>query len=145
MYKKKYIKLLIVFLFIFGIFYFRNTAYAATIRQGKVTATAGLRLRSGPTTNSGIILTVPYNATVRVEEDSTSGNGCSDKWVKAVYNNDIGYLCSDYLEITEVDGEEVSYNKIDTALQSIGVSLKDANGQFRDLDQVFLDISAKFS
>ena len=48
------------------------------------------------------------------------------------------------LEITEVDGEEVSYNKIDTALQSIGVSLKDANGQFRDLDKVFLDISQKW-
>lgn len=48
------------------------------------------------------------------------------------------------LEITEVDGEEVSYNKVDTALQSIGVSLKDANGQFRDLDQVFLDISQRW-
>lgn len=48
------------------------------------------------------------------------------------------------LEITEVDGEEVSYNKVDTALQSIGVSLKDTNGQFRDLDQVFLDISQRW-
>ena len=48
------------------------------------------------------------------------------------------------LEIVEVDGEEVSYNKIDEALQSIGVSLKDANGQFRDLDDVFLEISAKW-
>ena len=48
------------------------------------------------------------------------------------------------LDIVEVDGEEVSYNKIDTALQSIGVSLKDANGQFRDLDKVFLDISKRW-
>ena len=48
------------------------------------------------------------------------------------------------LEIAEVDGEEVSYNKVDTALQSIGVSLKDANGQFRDLDKVFLDISKRW-
>ena len=48
------------------------------------------------------------------------------------------------LEITEVDGEEVSYNKVDTALQSIGVSLKDANGQFRDLDKVFLDIAQRW-
>ena len=49
------------------------------------------------------------------------------------------------LEIAEVEGEEVSYNKVDTALQSIGVSLKDANGQFRALDQVFLDISQKWN
>ena len=49
------------------------------------------------------------------------------------------------LEITEVDGEEVSYNKVDKALQSIGVSLKDANGQFRELDKVFLDISKRWN
>ena len=48
------------------------------------------------------------------------------------------------LEISEVDGEVVDYNKVDTALQSIGVSLKDANGQFRDLDKVFLDISQRW-
>ena len=48
------------------------------------------------------------------------------------------------LEITEVDGEEVSYNKVDAALQSIGVSLKDTNGQFRELDKVFLDISKRW-
>ena len=48
------------------------------------------------------------------------------------------------LEIAEVDGEEVSYNKVDKALQTIGVSLKDTNGQFRELDQVFLDISQRW-
>ena len=105
MYKKKYIKLFITLLFIFGIFYFNNTTYAATIRQGKVTATAGLRLRSEPNTNSSKILTVPYNSIVRIEEDSTSGNGCSNKWVKAVYESSVGYLCSDYLEISEVNTE----------------------------------------
>ena len=49
------------------------------------------------------------------------------------------------LEITEVDGEEVDYNKVDAALKSIGVSLKDTNGQFRNLDQVFLDISQRWN
>lgn len=48
------------------------------------------------------------------------------------------------LKISEVDGEEVDYNKVDAALQSIGVSLKDTNGQFRELDQVFLDISSRW-
>ena len=48
------------------------------------------------------------------------------------------------LQISEVDGEEVDYNKVDAALQSIGVSLKDTNGQFRELDQVFLDISSRW-
>lgn len=45
----------------------------------------------------------------------------------------------------EVDGEEVSFNKVDTALQSIGVTLRDTNGQFRELDQVFLDIAQRWN
>ena len=48
------------------------------------------------------------------------------------------------LEISEVDGEEVDFNKIDAALKTIGVDLVDANGQFRDWDKVMLDISAKW-
>ena len=48
------------------------------------------------------------------------------------------------LEIADVEGEEVSFNKVDDALKTIGVDLKDTNGQFRDLDKVFLDISQKW-
>ena len=48
------------------------------------------------------------------------------------------------LEMQEIDGEEVSFNKVDAALQTIGVSLKDTNGQFRELDQVFLDIASRW-
>ena len=48
------------------------------------------------------------------------------------------------LEISEVDGEEVDFNRVDTALKTIGVDLVAANGQFRNLDEVFLDISKKW-
>ena len=48
------------------------------------------------------------------------------------------------LEISEVDGEEVSFNKIDAALKTIGVDLVATNGQFRNLDEVFMDISKKW-
>ena len=48
------------------------------------------------------------------------------------------------LEISEVDGEEVDYNKIDAALKSIGISIKKANGDFRDNDEVLLDISKRW-
>lgn len=44
----------------------------------------------------------------------------------------------------EVDGEVIDANKIETALRSIGVALTDTSGQFRDLDDVFLDISKKW-
>lgn len=44
----------------------------------------------------------------------------------------------------ESEFDDLDYNKVDTALKSVGVSLKDTNGQFRDLDDVFLDLANKW-
>jgi TP901 family phage tail tape measure protein len=41
--------------------------------------------------------------------------------------------------------EDLDYNKVDTALKSVGISLKDASGQFRNLDDVFLELSEKWN
>ena len=48
-------------------------------------------------------------------------------------------------EIGEIDGEIVDANAIETALRSVGVSLRDAGGQFRELDEVFLELSSKWN
>lgn len=49
------------------------------------------------------------------------------------------------LDEVEVDGEIVDANKVEIALHSIGVSLRDElTGQFRDLDDVFLELSSKW-
>ena len=47
-------------------------------------------------------------------------------------------------EIFEVDGEEVNANKVEAALRSVGVALRDSNGEFRKLDDVFLDLAKKW-
>ena len=47
-------------------------------------------------------------------------------------------------EIGEIDGEIIDANAIEGALRSIGVSLRDASGQFRELDEVFLELSSKW-
>lgn len=44
----------------------------------------------------------------------------------------------------DVDGETVSVNKVETALKSVGVQLRDTKGQFRDLDDVFLDLAKRW-
>lgn len=44
----------------------------------------------------------------------------------------------------DADGEEVNVNKVDAALRSVGVSLKDTEGNFRNLDDVFLELSKKW-
>jgi TP901 family phage tail tape measure protein len=48
------------------------------------------------------------------------------------------------LEIVDVEGEEVSLNRVDKALQTVGISLTNASGQFKDLDQVILELSDKW-
>ena len=44
-------------------------------------------------------------------------------------------------DIINVDGEEVSVNKVEAALKSAGVQLRDTSGEFRDLDDVFLELA----
>lgn len=40
--------------------------------------------------------------------------------------------------------DDLDYNKVDTALKSVGVALKDSAGQFRNLDDVFNDLASKW-
>ena len=47
-------------------------------------------------------------------------------------------------EIGEVDGEIIDANKIETALRGVGVALRDTQGQFRDLDDVFMELAGKW-
>lgn len=45
---------------------------------------------------------------------------------------------------TESEFEDLDYNKVDTALKTVGINIKDATGQFRNLDDVFLELSSKW-
>lgn len=46
---------------------------------------------------------------------------------------------------TESEFDDLDLNKVDKALKSVGVQLKDETLQFRDLDQVLLELSSKWS
>lgn len=50
----------------------------------------------------------------------------------------------DPTQLIDSEGQAMDVNKIDTALKSIGVALTNTKGEFRDLDDVFLDISEKW-
>ena len=43
------------------------------------------------------------------------------------------------------EGEEYSLNKVDKALQTVGISIHDANGEFRDFDDVIMELSEKWN
>lgn len=48
------------------------------------------------------------------------------------------------VDASDSDFDDLDYNKVDTALKSVGIQLKDVNGQFRNLDDVFLELSKRW-
>ena len=48
-------------------------------------------------------------------------------------------------EIGEVDGEMVDANKIETALKTAGVELRNAQGEFRNFDDVIIELAGKWN
>lgn len=47
-------------------------------------------------------------------------------------------------KIFELDGEVVNVNKVEEALRSVGIALRDETENFRNLDEVFFDISKRW-
>lgn len=78
---------------------------------------------------------------IETTQESAETAGTAMKTVIARFQE----LKKDPAEIGEVDGEIVDANAIETALRSVGVSLRDTSGQFRELDDVFLELSSKWN
>lgn len=55
-----------------------------------------------------------------------------------------GEMTTDPTALVDSEGEAMSLNKVDKALQSVGITLQDVNGQFRDFDDVILELSKKW-
>ena len=78
---------------------------------------------------------------IETTRESADSIGTALKTVLARFNE----LTKDPLEIGEVDGEIVDANKVETALKSVGIALRDTNGQFRDADEVLLNVASKWN
>ena len=53
-------------------------------------------------------------------------------------------MTTDPTALVDSEGEEMSLNKVDKALRSVGITLQDVNGQFRDFDDVILELAQKW-
>ena len=53
-------------------------------------------------------------------------------------------MTTDPTALVDSEGEEMSLNKVDKALRSVGITLQDDNGQFRDFDDVILELAQKW-
>ena len=72
----------------------KPTAAPTVIGTGKITASAGLNMRSGPGTSYGILISIPFGATVSVLDISNSS------WYKVAYSGKTGYVSSQYIQVT---------------------------------------------
>lgn len=108
-----------------------NEISSAMTKTASIASSAGMEFETTAAFLSQIIETT---------RESAETAGTAMKTVIARFQE----LKKDPAEIGEVDGEIVDANAIETALRSVGVSLRDANGQFRELDDVFLELSSKW-
>ena len=105
---------------------------AAMTKTASIASSAGMEFETTAAFLSQIIETT---------RESAETAGTALKTVIARFQE----LKKDPSEIGEVDGEIVDANKIETALRSVGVALRDSSGQFRELDDVFLELSSKWN
>ena len=84
--------------------------------------------------NTAAMIAVMTEAT----RESASNIGSALKSIISRY----GEMKASPKDIINIDGEEASFNKVDTALKSIGISLKDTQGQFRNFDDVIMELSS---
>lgn len=51
-------------------------------------------------------------------------------------------MTSDPSLIVDSEGEELSLNRVDKALQSVGITLHDTNGQFKAFDETMRELAS---
>ena len=55
-----------------------------------------------------------------------------------------GEMTADPTALRDSEGEEMSLNRVDAALQTVGITIHDVAGQFRDFDDVLLELMEKW-
>lgn len=78
---------------------------------------------------------------VSVTRESATNIGSALKSIISRY----GEMTSNPEKLVDGEGEAMSLNKVDKALQSVGISIHDANGQFRNFDDVIYELAQKWN
>ena len=78
---------------------------------------------------------------VAVTRESATNIGSALKSIAARY----GEMKKDPSALIDSEGEALAYNKVDAALQSVGITMKTTDGQFREFTDVILELSEKWN
>lgn len=77
---------------------------------------------------------------VAVTRESATNIGSAMKSIASRY----GELTKDPTKLVDADGEAMAFNKVDSALQSVGISMKTVDGQFRNFTEVIVELAEKW-
>lgn len=77
---------------------------------------------------------------VAVTRESANNIGSAMKSIASRY----GELTKDPAALLDADGEAMSFNKVDTALRSVGITLQTTDHQFRDFTDVIIELAEKW-
>ena len=78
---------------------------------------------------------------VAVTRESATNIGSAMKSIASRY----GELTKDPMKLIDDEGEVMAFNKVDAALQSVGISMKTADGQFREFTDVIIELGEKWN
>ena len=76
---------------------------------------------------------------VAVTRESATNIGSAMKSIASRY----GELTKDPTTLLDAEGEAMSFNKVDAALQSVGISMKTVDGQFREFTDVIVELGVQ--
>lgn len=111
-----------------------NTAVSQQELAEAMTRTASSMESVGTTFEEASAMIATMVATTR---ESANNIGSAMKSIASRY----GELTKDPAKLMDAEGEAMSFNKVDTALKSVGISLQTTDHQFRSFTDVILELS----
>lgn len=115
-------KIITYIIFMISLFIFNMNISYAGVFVGEITGT-GVRLRSGPGTNYEEVKTVSIKDSYTLVNNTIyqTESGCTDGWYKIYYSGaDTGYVCSNYIRVSELVYNDTPTNDCETNLKDLG-------------------------
>ena len=124
----------------------RVTDVYSTLAASSASSTEELAIAMSKTASSAASVGASFENTttmmavmISATRESATNIGSAMKSIIARY----GEMSSDPSKLVDAEGDAISFNKVDDALRSVGISMKDVNGQFRDFDDLIEELGSK--
>ena len=125
----------------------RVTDVYSTLAASSASSTEELAIAMSKTASSAASvgasfenITTMMAVMISATRESATNIGSAMKSIISRY----GQMSSDPSKLADAEGDAISFNKVDDALRSVGISMKDVNGQFRDFDDLIEELGSKW-